>query len=122
MKPVNRNNTRHKAIGMMCTLFDSKSVCIGIVEDVSVSGFRAGQVPLEFDDSDEQRTIIIHSLTGDFKIHAIPKWSRVSTYEMYKEIGFLIDDPTQEWVEFTQKMQTVACSEEDYSLFKASGM
>lgn len=105
MNSFKRDNTRHKTIGILCSLFDGDSMYVGIVEDLSVSGFRAGQVPLDYNDSVKLHTVTIHSLNGDFNIEVIPRWSKVSMYGMYKEVGFQIDSPPKEWVDFSKNFR-----------------
>jgi len=90
----------------MSFISDGKTSVLGIVEDLSATGLRVGQVPLNFDDSVQQCKAVIHSPTGDFNMILTPRWIEETNMGMYKSIGFQIVDPPDGWTEFVTKLES----------------
>ena len=66
MGKSDRKHDRHKTLGLMSFISDGKSSVLGIVEDLSATGIKVGQVPLDFDESVQKCKAVIHGPTGDF--------------------------------------------------------
>ena len=90
----------------MSFISDGTSSVLGIVEDLSATGLRVGQVPLDFDDTVPQCKAVIHSPTGDFNIDLTPRWTKETNRGMYKTIGFHIVNPPQGWTEFVKELES----------------
>lgn len=99
---IQRIAVRYKTEKLLCDLFDGMATYVGTVENVSLYGLKIGQVPVDFDDLDQSGKVIIHSQSGDLTIHAKPRWTKQSTFGMYKEIGFQIDNPDRQWKNFIE--------------------
>ena len=106
MSKSDRQNERHKTLGLMSFISDGKSSVLGIVEDISVTGLRIGQVPMDFDETIQKCKAVIHSPTGDFNVVLTPRWTQETNMGMYKSIGFLIVDPPDGWTEFVRELES----------------
>ena len=106
MGKSNRLNDRHKTLGLMSFISDGKSSVLGIVEDLSATGLRVGQVPLDFDDSVQRCKAVLHSPSGDFNIVLTPRWTKETNRGMYKSIGFQIVDPPDGWTKFVSELES----------------
>lgn len=100
-----RHSKRHKTLGMMSHLTDGKSSVMGIVEDLSASGLRIGQITLDFDDTVRQCSAVIHSPIGEFNIVLTSRWMKETSPGMYKTIGFEIVNPPDGWTEFVSELE-----------------
>lgn len=89
----------------MSFISDGKSSVLGIVENLSATGIKVGQVPLDFDESVQKCKAVIHSPTGDFNVFMVPRWSEETNMGMYKTIGFQIIDPPEGWTEFVKELE-----------------
>lgn len=90
----------------MSFISDGKSSVLGIVEDLSSTGIKVGQIPLDFDESVQKCKAVIHGPTGDFNIFLTPRWVEETNMGMYKTIGFQIVDPPAGWKEFVQDLES----------------
>lgn len=90
----------------MSFISDGKSSVLGIVEDLSSTGLRVGQVPVDFDDAVKQCKAVVHSPTGDFNIVLAPRWTKETNQGMYKTIGFQIVNPPEGWKEFVTELES----------------
>jgi len=106
MGKQDRQHNRHKTLGLMSFISDGKSSVLGIVENLSATGIRVGQIPMDFDDTVQKCKAIIHSPTGDFNVYLIPRWTQKTNMGMYKTIGFQIIDPPQGWTEFVRELES----------------
>lgn len=104
----NRQSDRHKTLGLMSFISNGKSSVLGIVEDLSASGLRVAQVPLDFDDTVRQCKAVIHSPNGDFNIVLTPRWIKETNLGMYKTIGFQIVNPPASWTTFVAELESGA--------------
>ena len=86
-------------MGLLSSMWDGKSTCIGIVEDVSDTGIRISQIPSHFNDH-SQCLSIVHGPFQDFKIKLQPCWKSETKKEMYQLIGFQVVNPTAIWEQF----------------------
>jgi len=100
METRRRACERHETIGLMSSLWDGKTACMGIVEDVSPAGLKIAQVPTCFNDSRSRCFSIVHGPVDDFKILLQPRWKKSTRKGMYKCIGFKIEKPTADWKKF----------------------
>ena len=90
----------------MCFVSDGKSSVLGIVEDLSATGLRLGQIPMDFDESAQQCKAVLHAPNGDFKFILTPRWSEETNRGMYKDVGFLINDPPEGWSKFVAELES----------------
>ncbi len=106
MGKSDRKNKRLETLGLMSFISDGKTSVLGIVEDLSVTGLRIGQVPLDFDDSVQQCKAVVHSPTGDFNMILTIRWVEETNKGMYKSIGFQIASPPDGWIEFVTELES----------------
>lgn len=92
-----RVSRRHKILGLMAVLSNSKSKYLGVVEDLSEKGLCLTQVPADFDESAGSCTAVVNSPTGDVPVSLHPCWIRTTNKGMYKTIGFKIQNPPAGW-------------------------
>ena len=90
----------------MCFVSDGKSSVLGIVEDLSATGLRLGQIPMDFDESAQQCKAVLHAPNGDFKFILTPRWSEETNRGMYKDVGFLINAPPEGWSKFVAELES----------------
>lgn len=101
-----RSSERLMTMGLMSTVSDGKAAYLGVVEDVSTSGVCLSQVPAVFDDTVERCFTVVKGPTCDYKFQLHPCWARATNRGMYKVIGFQIEDPSQSWKKFVEKMNS----------------
>lgn len=101
-----RTNERHKTLGLMSFISDGNSSYLAIVEDLSATGLKVGQVPMDFDETVVKCKAVIHGPTGDFNIVLTPRWATETNRGMYKTIGFQIDNPSAGWLEFVKELES----------------
>ncbi len=106
MGKSDRKHNRHKTLGLMSFISDGKSSVLGIVENLSATGIKIGQIPLDFDESAQKCKAVIHGPTGDFNVFMVPRWSEETNNGMYKTIGFQIVDPPDGWTEFVRELES----------------
>ena len=104
MKTNKRFDQRHATLGMMSSVSDGKNAFMGVVEDISATGLRLSQVPSDFDDTVDPCFTVVKVPTRDFKVFLHPCWARSTNRGMYKDIGFLIDDPPISWKSFVEQL------------------
>ncbi|MDO9040803.1 MAG: hypothetical protein Q7U64_00495 [Desulfocapsaceae bacterium] len=90
-------------MGLISSMWNGKSACIGVVEDVSATGILISQIPSHFDEHSRQYFTIVHSPFDDFKIMLQARWRSETKKEMYQMIGFKIVNPTLNWKKFLAK-------------------
>lgn len=103
---LDRKNLRLKTLGLMCFVSDGKSSILGIVEDLSSTGLRLGQIPTDFDESVKQCKAILHGPGGDFNLVLTPRWSEETNKGMYKDVGFQIVEPPEGWSKFVNELES----------------
>ncbi len=91
---------RHATMGLMSSMWNGKSACIGVIEDVSVTGIRICQIPSHFDEHSRKCFSIVHGPLQDFKLMLKAKWRSETKKEMYQMIGFQVVNPTVNWKKF----------------------
>ncbi|MDD3813996.1 MAG: hypothetical protein PHZ02_05065, partial [Desulfocapsaceae bacterium] len=74
--------------------------CIGVVEDVSITGIRICQIPSHFGEHSQKCFSIMHGPLQDFKLMLKAKWRSETKKEMYQMIGFQVVNPTVKWKKF----------------------
>ena len=116
MGKSDRKNKRLETLGLMSFISDGKSSVLGIVEDLSATGLRVGQVPLDFDDSVQQCKAVVHSPTGDFNMILMPRWIEETNRGMYKSIGFQITAPPDGWIEFVAELPPFGSAAAEFAL------
>jgi len=113
-----RSCERHMTMGLMSTVSDGKAAYLGVVEDISLSGMCLSQVPSVFDDTAEHCFTVVKGASRDYKIVLRPCWARATNRGMYKVIGFQIEEPSELWRKFVERI----ASESDplHTLFTGS--
>ena len=101
-----RKHSRLKTLGLMCFVSDGKSSVLGIVEDLSSTGLRLGQMPMDFDESIQQCKAVLNGPTGDFNLILAPRWSEETNRGMYKDVGFQIVTPPDGWNQFVKELES----------------
>jgi len=104
MNTDKRANERHLTMGLMSTVSDGKGAYLGVVEDISTAGVCLSQVPAVFDDGAEHCFTVVKGGEKDYKIVLRPCWARATNRGMYKVIGFQIEDPTESWKDFVNRI------------------
>jgi len=99
-----RSSERHMTMGLMSTVSDGKAAYLGVVEDISATGVCVSQVPAVFDDTAEQCFTVLKGPSRDFKVILHPCWARATNRGMYKVIGFRIEEPSESWERFVEKV------------------
>ena len=99
-----RSSERHMTMGLMSTVSDGKAAYLGVVEDISATGVCMSQVPAVFDDTVEHCFTVLKGPSSDYKVLLRPCWARATNRGMYKVIGFRIDDPSESWKDFVEKI------------------
>lgn len=91
---------RQPIMGLLSSMWDGESTCIGVVEDVSATGIRVSQIPSQFDKYSQQCLTIVHGPLQDFKVMLYPSWRVETKKEMYQLIGFEVVKPGANWKQF----------------------
>lgn len=104
MDTNNRTSDRHAIMGLMSTVSDGKAAFFGVVEDISDTGVCLSQVPSVFDDTVEHCFTVVKGPTRDFKVVLHPCWAKATNRGMYKVIGFRIEDPSESWKSFVERV------------------
>ena len=99
-----RSSERHVTMGLMSTISDGKASYLGVVEDISATGVCVSQVPAVFDDTAEQCFTVLKGSSRDYKVILHPCWARATNRGMYKVIGFRIEEPSESWEQFVEKV------------------
>ena len=100
-----REDVRHHTSGMMALISDGTKTFYSVVEDISQSGLRLGQVSPELDESAEKYSVVIQSPSGDVKVSMHPCWMRTSKKGMYRTIGFKVQNPPKGWQKLISDME-----------------
>ncbi len=87
-------------MGLLSSMWDGESACIGVVEDVSATGIRVSQIPSKFDKNSQECFTVVHGPLQDFKVMLHPSWRLETKKEMYQLIGFQVVHPTANWKQF----------------------
>lgn len=91
-------------MGLMSTVSDGKAAYLGVIEDISTTGVCVSQVPAVFDDTADHCFTVVKGPSQDFKVVLHPCWARATNRGMYKVIGFEIEDPSESWTKFVEKI------------------
>lgn len=94
---VNRRFERNSVKGYYSDVASSNSVCGGIVEDISLTGFKVSQLPDSFDDNQHVYSVIITHGDSRYKILAKLCWDKKLPGSDGVEVGFKIIDAPWEW-------------------------
>lgn len=87
-------------MGILSSMWDGESACIGVVEDVSATGIRVSQIPANFDKDFQECLTIVHGPLQDFKVILHPSWRMETRRGMYQLIGFEVIKPAAKWKHF----------------------
>jgi len=93
-------------MGLMSTVSDGKAAYLGVVEDISATGVCVSQVPSVFDDTVDKCFTVVKGPSRDFKVVLHPCWARATNRGMYKVIGFQVEDPSESWKKFVERITT----------------
>ena len=97
-----RDFKRHKAPGLKSNISDGSSAFLVVVEDLSKTGVGLSQVPTTFDETVNKCLAVVNAPHSDFKLDLNPRWVQVSEKGKHKKIGFEIENPSPEWIEFVE--------------------
>lgn len=100
MQKNRRTSNRQHTMGLLSSLWDGESVCIGVVEDLSANGIRLSQIPFRFDKYSQECLTVVHGPFDDFKVILKPCWRLETRKEMYQLIGFKLVIPAGNWKQF----------------------
>lgn len=95
-----RTSNRHATPGLISSIWNGESACIGIIEDVSTSGIRVSQIPSNFIEQSRKCFIIVHGPLQDFKLILQARWKSETKKETDQMIGYKIVKPTHNWKNF----------------------
>lgn len=100
MQTNRRASKRHATPGLISSMWNGKSACIGMIEDVSTTGLRVSQIPACFNEQTEKCFMIVHGHLQDFKLMLQAVWKSKTKKERYQMTGFKVVNPTRSWKGF----------------------
>ncbi|HBI16127.1 MAG TPA: hypothetical protein DDY20_11540 [Desulfobulbaceae bacterium] len=100
-----RKNERYQTPEFKSNLSDGNSAFFVIVEDVSKSGVGVSHVPEGFDETVHKCFAVINAPLKDFTLVLHPRWVSPSGEGPFKRIGFQIENPPTEWVDFVENLK-----------------
>lgn len=100
MSENRRKCERYKISGLESNISDGKSAFLVVVEDISKTGVGVSEIPAGFDETVHKCFATINAPLEDFKLALHPKWVHLTDKGRHKRIGFQIDDPSSEWLDF----------------------
>ncbi len=98
-----RIRKRQATMGLLLSMWDGESSCIGVVEDVSADGIMVSQIPSHFDEDSQECVTLVHTPLKDFKLSLAPCWRIETKNEMYQKVGFKIVAPISNWEQFVNE-------------------
>jgi len=99
-----REFERAEISGLIADIADDKFVFDGLIEDVSVTGFKITQLPKQLELKLKKYVTVISGYKRNFKIVIKPCWAKKTHNGYYQEVGFKIINPPWAWTEFIQTM------------------
>ena len=100
MESNRRTNERHTTCGLISSMWDGKSACIGIVDDVSSTGIKVSNIPTFFDLNSQKYVSIVHGPHDDIIMVLRPSWKKETSKEKYFSAGFHVLKTTSNWKKF----------------------
>lgn len=97
-----RKCKRYQVDGLSSNVSDGSSAFLVVVEDLSKNGVGLSQVPTNFDETVKKCLAVVNTPHNDFKLDLNPRWIQVSEKGKHKKIGFEIENPSSEWIEFVE--------------------
>lgn len=104
MSADRRQYERYRVDGMRTSVSDGSSAFLVAVEDLSEKGVGLNNVPSDFDVTVQKCLAVINTPHHDFKLDLNPKWVELSEEGDHKKIGFEIENPSPEWLEFIESL------------------
>jgi len=95
-----RKHKRYQVSGLKSDISDGSSAYLVVVEDLSRNGLGLSRVPSNFDETVKKCLAVVNAPLNDFNLSLIPRWVQVAEKGDHKKIGFEIENPTPEWLEF----------------------
>ncbi|MDD3814572.1 MAG: hypothetical protein PHZ02_07990 [Desulfocapsaceae bacterium] len=95
-----RTSKRHATPGLISSIWNGESACIGTIEDVSTTGLRVSQIPSHFNEQSRKCFMIVHGPLQDFKLMLQSTWKSETKKEKAQMIGFKVVHPTLNWKNF----------------------
>lgn len=105
MTEERRNSRRLQPPGLKSNLSDGSSTFFVVVDDVSKTGVGISQVPEGFDETVHRCFAVINGPLEDFTLVLQPRWVDAPSLDTPRRIGFHIDDPPGEWVDFVTSLK-----------------
>ncbi|GAB4340799.1 MAG: hypothetical protein Kow0089_14740 [Desulfobulbaceae bacterium] len=104
MAEERRKHKRYPTPDLQSNISDGSGSFLVVVEDVSRSGVGMAQVPEGFDETVHKCFAVINAPLKDFKLTLQPRWVHATDEGRCKRIGFQIDEPSAEWLEFLREV------------------
>ena len=61
---------------------------------------------MDFDETSQKCKAVLHTPNGDFNFDLTPRWSEETNRGMYKNVGFLINEPPEGWTKFVRELES----------------
>lgn len=100
-----RKSARLRTPGLKSNITDGRVAFFVAVEDISKNGIGLSQVPEGFDETVHKCFAVISAPLKDFKLVLHPRWVQTVKSGQFKKIGFQIDDPPADWVDFVESVK-----------------
>lgn len=111
MTDERRKGKRFQSPGVKSNLSDGNSAFAVQIDDVSKTGVGVSQIPEDFDETVRKCFAVITTPLEDFTLILHPRWVHAADHGKFKRIGFHIDDPPAEWVDFVETLKGEAVKE-----------
>ena len=95
-----RKNPRLDVQGLVGDIADGNFVLGGLVDDVSLVGFKMSNLPISFSADKRGYTTVISGKDKHYKCIVIPCWTKKAEDTQSIEVGFKIIQASWEWTEF----------------------
>jgi hypothetical protein len=100
-----RKSKRYQIPEFKSNLSDGNSAFFVVIEDVSKTGVGISKVPEGFDETVNKCFAVINAPLKDFTLVLQPRWVSSSGKGPYKRMGFQIENPPAEWVDFVETLK-----------------
>lgn len=105
MTDERRKSKRFQTPGLKSNLSDGNTAFFVMVDDVSKTGVGLSHVPEGFDETVHRCFAVINAPLEDFTLVLHPRWVHKAGRGDYKRIGFHVETPPAEWVDFVETLK-----------------